>query len=228
MGFFLAPDARKALLLTAFLISLLVAREVSLAPAEDPPQPVTVRFGDLLLGAPPASFTPALTGGGGAVRWEVVVDPSAPSGRAVAELSQDHTNYRFPLLIHEMTATNVGVSVRFRAVSGTVDQAAGIAARLSDPETYYVVWSNALEDNVNLYHVVHGRRSQIANTSTPVASGQWHVLGLRIDGDRMTASFDGREVLTATDRTFLGPEGVALWTKADSVTHFDELIIRPL
>jgi hypothetical protein len=43
-----------------------------------------------------------------------------------------------------------------------------------------------------------------------------------------TISFDGRELFSADDKTFAADGKVALWTKADSVTYFDTLTIRPL
>ncbi len=100
--------------------------------------------------------------------------------------------------------------------------------RLMDADNYYVGRANALEDNVNLYRVVKGRRKQMAGASAKVSSGMWHTLTLRVEGDRLSVSFNGKPLLTHSDRTFAGPGKVALWTKADSVTHFDRLEIRPL
>ena len=119
-------------------------------------------------------------------------------------------------------------SVRFRAVAGKVDRAGGLAVRLKDPNNYYVVRANALEDNVRLYRVVKGQRQQIASASVKVTSGEWQTLVLHAQGERFSISFKGEPLLTETDRTFTGLGKVALWTKADSVTHFDQLRIRPL
>jgi hypothetical protein len=76
--------------------------------------------------------------------------------------------------------------------------------------------------------VVKGRRSQIKGVSAKVAANQWHTLGLRAEGERFTISFDGKALFTAADKTFAAPGKVALWTKADSVTHFDAISITPL
>jgi hypothetical protein len=103
-----------------------------------------------------------------------------------------------------------------------------LAVRLTDADNHHVVRANALEGNVNLYRVVKGRRQQIAGVSAKVPSGVWHTLTLRAEGDRLAVSFDGKPLLTHSDRTFAGPGKVALWTKADSVTHFDRLEIRTL
>ena len=181
------------------------------------------------VGFEPDGFTFSRTGSGKAAAWLVVADLTAAGQVAIAQTSTDTTDYRFPLAVYQpIAAKNVDVAVRFKPVAGKIDQAGGIAVRLTTPDDYYVVRANALEDNVNLYRVVKGRRSQIKGINTKVASGQWHALGLRAEGDRFTVSFDGKELFSAQDSTFSAEGKVALWTKADSVTHFDTLTIQSL
>jgi hypothetical protein len=178
---------------------------------------------------PPPGFSFARTGGGGVGDWRVVADPSAAGQKAIAQIGQDRTDYRFPLAVYDaISAKNVDVAVRFKPVDGTVDQAGGIAVRLASPDDYYVVRANALEDNVRFYRVVSGRRQQVQGANLKVAANQWHTLGLRAEGDRFTVSFDGKPLFTAQDSTFPSPGKVALWTKSDSVTHFDTIAIMPL
>jgi len=180
-------------------------------------------------GAAPPGFDFTLTGGGPVSAWKVVADPTATTQKAIAQTSQDRTDYRFPLAVYQpISARNVDVVVRFKPVGGTVDQAGGIAVRLADPDDYYVVRANALEDNVRLYRVVSGSRQQIQGANLKVAANQWHMLGLRAEGDRFTVSFEGNPLFTAQDSTFVSPGKVALWTKSDSVTHFDTIAITPL
>jgi hypothetical protein len=158
-----------------------------------------------------------------------VDDPTSSQGKAIAQRNADATDYRFPLAVYDAPPVqDVEASVRFKAISGNGDRAGGLAVRLRDADNYYVVRANALEDNVRLYRVVRGDRQQLASASTKVTSGVWHTLMLRAEGDRLSVSFDGKLLLTHSDRTFPGPGKVALWTKADSVTHFDQLTIRPL
>ena len=108
---------------------------------------------------------------GGPAQWAVVADPTAAGGRAIAQTSTDKTDYRFPLAIYKPhSGKNVEVSVRFKPVAGSVDQAGGIAVRLQTPDDYYVVRANALEDNVRFYRVVKGKREQLAGTNTKVAT----------------------------------------------------------
>ena len=183
----------------------------------------------MAVGEPPADFDVARTGQGGPARWLVAEDKTAAGGRAIEQVSTDRTDYRFPLAIHKASsARNLDVSLRFKPVAGSVDQAGGIALRLTDPDNYYVVRANALEDNVRFYRVVNGRREQLDGVNTKVAPNEWHQLGLRAEGDRFTVTFDGKVLFTAADRAFDGAGRVALWTKADSVTRFDSITITPL
>jgi hypothetical protein len=122
----------------------------------------------------------------------------------------------------------VDVTVRFKAVDGKVDQAGGVAVRLSDADNYYVVRANALEDNVRFYRVVKGRREQLGGVNAKVTANEWHQLGLRAEGQRFTITFDGKQLFTASDASIAGAGKVALWTKADSVTRFDRIEIRTL
>jgi len=181
------------------------------------------------VGSAPADFDFARTGQGGPGRWAVVADTTAAGGRAIEQTSTEATDYRFPLAIHKpSSAKNVEVAVRFKPIAGKIDQAGGIAVRLRDADNYYVVRANALEDNVRFYRVVRGKREQLAGSNTKVSSNEWHTLGLKAEGDRFTVTFDGKELFSATDRTFSAAGKVALWTKADSVTRFDRIEINPL
>ena len=173
----------------------------------------------------PAKFHTAKTGGGTAEKWIIVADPTAPSKPNVdAQTSTDQTDYRFPLLISdEGSFQDLDLSVRFKAVSGRVDRAGGLVFRLRDPNNYYIVRANALEDNYRLYHVVNGRRSQFAGANFKVTSGEWHELRVEATGNKITCYYDGAKKIEATDSTFKDAGKVGLWTKADSVTYFDDL-----
>ena len=173
----------------------------------------------------PAKFHPAKTGGGASEKWAATADPTAPSKpNVVAQTSTDQTDYRFPLLIaDEGSFQDLDISVRFKAVSGRVDQAAGLVFRVRDPNNYYIVRANALENNYRLYHVVKGRRSQFAGANFKVTSGEWHELRVEVVGNKITCYYDGNKKIEATDDTFKDAGKVGLWTKADSVTSFDDL-----
>lgn len=118
------------------------------------------------------------------------------------------------------------VTMRFKPISGKVDQAAGIIARVQDNNNYYIIRANVLETNVNLYKYAGGRRSGIKDGGAKVAQGQWQELRLQVAGDRLRGFLNGQLVVEATDATYRAGR-VGLWTKADSVTCFDDVIVAP-
>ena len=183
----------------------------------------------MTIGAAPTDFEFARTGQGATGQWVVLEDASAASKRAIEQSNTDRTDHRFPLAIYQPTSTkNVEVSLRFKPLAGRVDQAGGIAVRLSTPDDYYVARANALEDNVRFYRVVKGKREQLASANAKVEPNQWHTLGIKAENDRFTVTFDGKQLHSTTDKTFSAPGRVALWTKSDSVTRFDQINIQVL
>jgi hypothetical protein len=171
-----------------------------------------------------AAYTAGLTGCGPPPRWALVEDGGH---KVLAEASKDTTDYRFPLAIFDQPiAADLDVAVRFKPVSGEVDRAAGLAVRLTDANNYYVVRANAAEDNVRLYKVVTGQRRQFAGANVKVPTGVWQELRLGARGSRFEVFLNGKSLFSATDTTFSAAGKVALWTKADSVTYFDDLRIQ--
>jgi hypothetical protein len=180
--------------------------------------------------AAPAGFSFGRTGQGSQGKWVVKVDPSAPAGdHVLAQVDADGTDYRFPVAVADAPVPrDARVEVRCKQVSGRVDQACGLVVRYRDAGNYYVARANALEDNVRLYRVVGGRRQQLASFSAKVASGVWHTLALEARGDKLEVFWEGKPILEETDRTIAEAGKVGVWTKADSVTHFDALTVTPL
>jgi hypothetical protein len=197
----------------------------------------TLRFDGDKAGAMPPGWSGAMTHSGGAPKWEIVVDITAPSKTHVfAQTSNDATRGRFPLAIFDNASLKDGeVGVRFRPVSGKVDQAAGVVWRYRDPDNYYIARANALENNVVLYKVEKGTRTAIAPKGTPpdtygkahpVPSGAWSELRVSFQGRLFTVSMNGEKLFEVEDGTFAEAGKVGLWTKADSVTYFDDFEFR--
>ena len=195
------------------------------APMQPAGKEFVYNFDNDAAGKLPAKFHEALTGQGKKAEWVVKADPSAPSPpNVIAQLSADKTDYRFPLAIaDEGSFKDMALSVKFKAVSGEVDRAAGLVFRLKDANNYYMVRANAIEDNYRLYHVVSGKRVQFAGANFKVASGEWHELRVECVGNHITCYYDGEKKIDATDDTIKDAGKVGLWTKADSVTYFDDL-----
>jgi hypothetical protein len=189
-------------------------------------------FADDTVGATPKGWTPTMTGKGNP-KWSVEKDSTAPSKTNVVKQSGTAT---YPLLLKDGTSLKDGfVEVRFKALSGAEDRAGGIVWRAKDANNYYVVRANALEDNVVLYKTVNGTRSAIDivgrqggyGVKLPVPSGQWHSLRVEFAGNRFKVYFNGKAAFEVEDRTFPDAGQVGLWTKADSVTVFDDFSYGP-
>lgn len=192
-------------------------------------EPQLINFDSCEVGGFPENFSTALTGGGGAISWVVREDNTAPVGHKVlVQESSNATKYRFPLCVYDkIIARDVSAEVSYKPISGTVDEAGGIVLRYN-PENYYIARANALENNVILFKTVRGKRSKIKEVPVKVTAGQWHTLGFEAKGKRLTVTFDGRVVIDRNDTTFTGAGKVGLWTKADSVSAFDNFRIDPV
>ncbi len=209
------------------LIAVLAAGALAYAGAET--GKAMIRLDAMTPGSPPAGFSFAQTGQGYPGQWSVTDDATAASRRTIEQVSTARVDHRFPLAIYNaLEAVNVDVRVNFRTVGGWIDQAAGIAVRLHDADNYYVARANALEDNIRFYRVVRGRREQLAGANLQVTGEVWHSLGLRAQGSRFTVSYDDKVLFVAIDDTFDTAGKVALWTKADSITRFDQIEVTPL
>jgi hypothetical protein len=156
-------------------------------------------------------------------RWGVEEAKDAPSGKKV--LVQHAVENQFNVIVAPGGPyTDVDVSVRFKAMSGREDASGGIVFRFSE-ERYYVVRANALEDNFRLYYYDRGRHQLATAKVQPPALGQWHTLRVIAVADLIQAYLDGKFLLDHRDSRFRSGQ-VGLWTKADSVTAFDDLEIK--
>jgi hypothetical protein len=189
----------------------------------------SISFAAVTCGDPIANFEFALTGRGRPGHWQVVADENARDGKALAQLGKDGISDRFPLAIYQrINAANVEITAWFQPAFGSLDRAAGVVARFIDADNYYLARADAIEHNVSFHRVVDGKFQQLAAADVYVVPGEWHGLTLRADRDRFTITYNGKVMLTATDGTIRSAGRVGLWTQADSIIHFDWLIIRAL
>ena len=203
------------------------------APVQESGKSLTYNFDGDAPGKLPTKFHAGLTGRGSVGVWEVKADSNAPSQpNVLAQTSSDKTSYRFPLAIaDEGSFRDLELSVKFKPVRGNVDQAAGVVWRLKDANNYYIVRANALENNVVLYKVENGKRTDLPvkgegrtyGKKASVPSGQWSELRVAATGNLFEVFVNGQKLYEVEDNTFTEAGKVGLWTKADSVTYFDDL-----
>lgn len=179
----------------------------------------TIGFDQDRTGAPPAGWACGVTGRGSPT-WAVENEASALSRPNVLKQSGAGT---YPWCAKKDVAIADGfVEVKFKPLRGSEDQAGGLVWRWKDGDNYYVARANALENNVSLYHTSAGSRRTIKYVDAPVALNQWHTLRVEFTGKHIRVALDGKPYIDLEDSSISGAGAVGVWTKADSVTEFDD------
>ena len=174
-------------------------------------------FGDI--GKPPVGWTCGATGTG-TPRWTVEADPTASTARNVLKQSGSAT---FPWCVkNDVQASDGTVEVKFKSLAGKEDRAGGVVWRWKDGNNYYVARANALENNVSLYYTKNGSRKTIEYKNAPVAPNVWHTLRVNFKGTAIQVALDGKVYVDGQDSQITGAGKLGVWTKADSVTLFDD------
>jgi hypothetical protein len=191
-----------------------------------------VDFAQDAVGQAPKGFEFGLTAKNGRPgRWVVQAEGT---DKYLAQLDDDRTGSRFPVaVVADVSLLDGDFSVRFKPISGRTDQAAGLVWRYQDENNYYLVRANALEENVVLYKVQNGKRTDLPvkgagrtyGKPSKVPSGRWGTLRVVVRGSLFEVFHDGRKLYEVEDTTFTRAGKVGVWTKADSVTHFDDLTV---
>jgi hypothetical protein len=192
-----------------------------------------VDFSGDVVGQPPQRFQFAHTAMKGRPgKWVIQQDGD---NKVLAQTDADSTGSRFPVaVLADVKAADVDLSVRVKPVSDRVDQAAGLVWRYQDADNYYLVRANALEGNVVVYKVQGGRRTDLPvkgegrtyGKKTTVPAGQWSTLRIVAAGPRIEVYFNNTKLYEVEDATFGQAGQVGVWTKADSVTQFDDITVE--
>jgi hypothetical protein len=178
-----------------------------------------INFDDAAVGKLPVEWHQGVTGKG-TPQWVVVPDASAPSRPNVLQQSGSGA---FPWCVLPKSQLENGfVEVRMKPISGKEDQAGGVVWRWKDGNHYYVARANALENNVSLYYTENGKRITIKYVDAPVAKNTWHTLRVEFAVKKIRVFLNGKLYIDLDDDHIKGAGAVGLWTKADSVTAFDD------
>ena len=192
--------------------------------------PTVITFDKAAAGKIPAGWVAAKTGEGEGSIWKVTPDNTGPgkTGYVLAQTAEGPTRLFNLCLAEGPTFRDGELTVQVRAVSGEVDQGGGLVWRAKDPNNYYVCRYNPLEKNFRVYHVKDGKRTELAGKNrVETPAGKWFAVTVRHVGDKITCTLNGEHKLEVSDSTFTDAGKVGLWTKADAVSHFDQLRISP-
>lgn len=195
-------------------------------------------------GQTPTNFHRALAGGGQPGDWKIITDavPLAltpltdkaqiPLRNVLAQTSADATDERFPMLIYDgQEFKDFKLTTRFKIVSGTAEQMAGIVFRYQNESNFFVVRASALGKNFRFYKVANGVRSAAVGPSVSLSTNVWHTLTIECSGTRIEGSLDGTNGFKALDAPDAGTIGkIGFWTKSDAVSYFGDTLIdyKPL
>ena len=162
--------------------------------------------------------------GKGHPKWTVIRDSTAPSGANVLYQSGEGT---FPwCVIPNVSLSDGSVEVKFKPLSGRIDQAGGLIWRFKDGNQYYVARANALENNVSLYYVKEGKRRTIKYVDAQVHHNEWNTIRAEFAGDVIKVFLNGKKYIDLRDNNISDAGAVGVWTKADSKTLFDDFIFE--
>jgi len=189
-------------------------------------------FENEAIGKLPANWSQFATGRDDSTDWKIVDDNG---NKVLAQLSSAHPNYHFNDVVYDgFKAKNLIMEVKFKAVKGRMDQGGGFIWRFTDRNNYYVVRANPLEDNVVLYKVVNGKRTDLPvlgkgrtyGVDVPPLGNDWNSLKLVVKDDLFSVYLNGKALFKVKDATFTNAGKTGLWTKADAVTYFDDFSVK--
>jgi hypothetical protein len=191
-------------------------------------EPITFSFEDPSPGQLPEAWSTAKTGEGNGSVWQIVAfEQQGKKGQALAQVSSEGPRPLYNLcVLAKEKRTDVDLSVAVKAVKGEIDQGGGLVWRYRDANNYYITRWNPLETNFRVYHVVAGKRTQLATADVTVATDQWHTVRAVQTGNHIQCYLDGKLFLDVKDETLKDAGAVGLWSKADAVTWFDNLTIQ--
>ncbi|MSU57645.1 MAG: DUF1080 domain-containing protein [Pedosphaera sp.] len=193
-------------------------------------------FAESALDQPPVGFRSVLAGKGKPGEWKIVMDevppllaplsekaPAAAKRPVLAQVNQDPTDERFPLLVFDgETFSDFTLTTRFKLMGGGLEQMAGIAFRLQDEKNFYVIRASAYGNNIRFYKMVNGERGNPIGPEVPVAKKVWHELKIRCKGNQIEAWFNNKQIIPPlTDNSFTAGK-IAFWTKSDSLSYFTD------
>jgi len=154
-------------------------------------------------------------------RWEVAIDGT---NHVLAQRAESENRIFNLVLLDGASYKDLDISVRLKAVAGKNDQGGGLVWRAKDKDNYYVARYNPLEDNLRVYKVEGGKRTQLDHADVP-GNKDWHTLRITMVGREILGYLDGKKFLVAEDSTFPDAGKIGLWSKADAQSYFDDLTV---
>ncbi len=191
--------------------------------------PLDRNFDSDLASVRPADILSFHTGPGSDGTWLIQPDATASSRpNVLAQISTDTSKNRFPIaLVTESKYKDADLNVQIKVVDGQIDRSGGVIFRYQDANNYYLVRVNTLDDQIGLFRVSNGELKPLATNPLTAPPNGWHALRIHFKGDSIQSFFDGVKQLDAKDNSLPNAGLIGFWTHADSVAHFDDLVVQP-
>lgn len=190
-------------------------------------------FEETNLGAIPSGFQSVLGGKGIPGDWKIIATEVTPTlapltsraepvkRRVLAQLSEDITDERFPILLYEnQEFGDFTFSTRFRIAGGAFEQMAGLVFRARDTNNYYYVRASSPGRSFRFFKVVNGLRSDPIGVDLEIPRGQWHALSVECLGNQIKCFLNGEQRIPTINDSSFSAGKIGFWTKSDSVAHF--------
>lgn len=201
-----------------------------------------IDFGNSTVNGTPAGFLNALAGGGTPGNWKIIMDelpsafapltpqasnaPATTQHAVLAQLSQDPTDERFPMLVYDKeTFDDFKLTTQFKIVSGVAEQMAGIVFRYQNSSNFYVIRASALGHNIRFYKVVNGLRGNLLGPEIDVTTNVWHTLTVQCQGNQFMFWLDDHLVMPPLNDNTFGEGKIGFWTKSDAVSYFGDTTV---
>ena len=194
----------------------------------------TFTFENYEVGKIPSGWTQYYTGKSDTTDWKIVDDGG---NKVLAQLSEEDVGGHFNEVVYDgFAAKNVELKVRIKGIKGRRDQGGGFVWRFIDANNHYIVRENPLEDNVVLYKMENGVRTDLPlvgkgrtyGVDVPPLGSDWNTLRLTVVDNLFTVYLNGKQLFQVKDETFKNAGKVGLWTKADAVSYFDDFQVKSI
>ncbi len=194
----------------------------------------TFTFNNCQLGEIPLGWSQHFTGKGETTDWKILENNG---NKVLAQLSKDNPNYHFNEIVFDgIKVKNVELKVKMKGVDGKMDQGGGFVWRFINADNYYVVRANPLEDNVVLYKVEKGKRTDLPvlgqgrtyGVDVKSLGNGWNNLRITVVDNLFSVYLNGEQIFQVKDETFANEGKIGLWTKADAVTYFDDFQVNQI
>jgi hypothetical protein len=180
---------------------------------------ITFNFDAEEVGKLPADWTAAVSS------WMIAADGSDKAMKQAGKSDGD----RFNICVqNKLKLQNLEMEVRIKALEGEEDQGGGVVWRYQDARNYYITRANPLENDFRVYKVVNGNRKQMQSANVKMQKGKWYDIKVVTNGKQIDCFYNGQKLLSRADDTFSNAGLVGFWSKADAVSLFDDLKIKPL